>query len=71
MTFSSFPRRKQFLAAIDQLVTGGGLAVTAVCETLAVSRSGFYAWQEEREGVRRDRELTPLIRDIFCRVIGI
>jgi transposase InsO family protein len=56
-------------AAIDQLVTGGGLAVTAVCETLAVSRSGFYAWQEEREGVRarRDRELMPWIRDIFWR----
>lgn len=56
-------------AAIDQLVTGGGLAVTAVCHVLAVSRSGFYVWQQEREGVRaeRDGELLPLIRDIFWR----
>ena len=56
-------------AAIDQLVTGSGLAVTAVCHVLTVSRSGFYAWQQEREGVRihRDRELLPLIRDIFWR----
>jgi len=56
-------------AAIDQLVTGSGLAVTAVCHVLAVSRSGFYAWQGDREGVRveRDRELLPLIRDIFWR----
>ena len=56
-------------AAIDQLVTGSGLAVTAVCHVLAVSRSGFYAWQQECEGVRaeRDRELLPLIRDIFWR----
>lgn len=47
----------------------GGLAVSAVCETLAVSRSGFYAWQQERDGVRvqRDRELLPLIQDIFWR----
>jgi transposase InsO family protein len=51
------------------LVTGSGLAVTAVCHVLTVSRSGFYAWQQEREGVRvqRDRELLPLIRDIFWR----
>jgi len=56
-------------AAIDQLVTGSGLAVTTVCHVLSVSRSGFYAWQQEREGVRveRDRELLPLIRDIFWR----
>lgn len=56
-------------AAIAQLVAGGSLAVRAVCEVLGVSRSGFYAWREERESVRarRDRELMPLIRDIFWR----
>jgi transposase InsO family protein len=56
-------------AAIAQLLAGGSLAVTAVCEVLGVSRSGFYAWREERESVRarRDRELMPLIRDIFWR----
>ena len=32
-------------ATIDQIVLEGGFAVTAVCEILDVSRSGFYAWQ--------------------------
>ena len=56
-------------AVIDRLVTGIGLAVTAVCQALSVSRSGFYAWQDEREAFRtqRDRELMPLIRNIFWR----
>ena len=56
-------------AAINQLVQGDGLTVRAVCHVLAVSRSGFYVWQGDREGVRveRDRELLPLIRDIFWR----
>lgn len=56
-------------AVIDRLVTGHGLAVTAVCRALSVSRSGFYVWQDERETYRtqRDRELMPLIRNIFWR----
>ncbi len=56
-------------AVVEQIVLEGSHMVAAVCETLGVSRSGFYAWRDERESVRaqRDRELTPLIRDIFWR----
>ncbi len=56
-------------AVLDRLVAGNGLAVTVVCEVLSVSRSGYYAWQDERETLRtkRDRELMPLIRDIFWK----
>jgi transposase InsO family protein len=41
--------------------------VAALCDTLLVSRAGFYAWRRETECVRarRDRELLPLVRDIF------
>ena len=40
-----------------------------VCETLAVSRSGFYTWRDECETdrSRRDGELMPFIRDIFWK----
>jgi transposase InsO family protein len=43
--------------------------VIAVCDTLEVSRAGYYAWQSESESsrARRDRELMPLIHDIFWR----
>ena len=48
-------------------MTGSGLEVTTVCRSLSVSRSGFHAWRREVEGpqTRRDRELRPLIREIF------
>ena len=41
--------------------------MAALCDTLLVSRAGFYAWRRETECVRarRDRELMPLVRDIF------
>ena len=54
-------------AAIDQIVAADGLAVTAVCDVLAVSRSAYYAWRDERATVReqRDEQLMPLVRDIF------
>ena len=56
-------------AVIDRLVVGSRLAVTVVCDVLSVSRSGFYAWRDERSSSRqeRDRELMPLIRNIFWR----
>jgi transposase InsO family protein len=40
-----------------------------VCDLLAVSRAGYYAWLEETESLRqkRDRELIPLIHDVFWR----
>lgn len=54
-------------AAVDQVVLEGGIAVQSVCETLQVSRSGFYAWRGERETAhgRRDQELLPLVREVF------
>lgn len=56
-------------AVIDQLSSGVGLRVTAICEALKVSRSGFYAWQDERKTSRerRDGELVPLIQNIFWK----
>jgi putative transposase len=41
--------------------------VAALCDTLLVSRAGFYAWRRETEcaRARRDRELLPLVRDVF------
>jgi putative transposase len=40
-----------------------------VCETLAVSRAGYYAWQQTNTSLRekRDRELMPLVRNIFWK----
>jgi len=54
-------------AAIDQLVISEGFAVTSVCQTLQVSRSGFAAWRSERTSQRADEDarLTPVIQDIF------
>jgi transposase InsO family protein len=41
--------------------------VQAVCDILQVSRAGYYAWLSETESARhqRDRELMPLIQEIF------
>jgi len=41
--------------------------LTALCDTLLVSRAGYYAWRRETESVRarQDRELLPLVRDVF------
>jgi transposase InsO family protein len=43
--------------------------VTTVCDTLAVSRAGYYAWQSAAESARarRDRELLPLVRELFWK----
>jgi transposase InsO family protein len=43
--------------------------VSIVCETLRISRAGFYAWRLEEESARaqRDRELLPLVRDVFWK----
>ena len=40
-----------------------------MCDALDVSRAGFYAWLSEVETARaqRDRELMPLIRNIFWK----
>jgi transposase InsO family protein len=41
--------------------------VAALCDTLLVSRAGFYAWRREAESARarRDRQLMPLVHNIF------
>ncbi len=43
--------------------------MSSVCDTLDVSRAGYYAWRSSVETARqrRDRELTPLIADIFWK----
>jgi putative transposase len=43
--------------------------LTAICDTLEDSRAGYYAWLTEAESVRaqRDRELLPLVHDIFWK----
>jgi len=40
---------------------------STVCDVLDVSRSGFYAWRSQEESLREkdDRELGPLIDEIF------
>jgi len=40
-----------------------------VCQALEVSRAGYYAWlcEVETAQAKRDRELMPLIHDIFWR----
>lgn len=54
-------------AVIEQIVVGDAWPVAAVCEVFEVSRSGYYAWRADRKTQReqRNRELMPLVRDIF------
>lgn len=54
-------------AGIDQIVLREHFAASAVCDLLEVSRSGFYAWRSSQESRRaeRDRELVPVIREVF------
>jgi transposase InsO family protein len=56
-------------ALIEQLALEGSFPVATVCDTLTVSRAGYYAWRTERKSSReqRDRTLMPLIRDIFWK----
>ena len=54
---------------IEQVADIGAYPVHAVCQTLSVSRAGYYAWltEVESERARRDRELMPWVRAIFWR----
>lgn len=56
-------------AGIDQLVITEGFKASQVCELLEVSRSGFSAWRsgEESQRTAREKELTPVIREVFWR----
>ena len=53
-------------ATIDQ-IAGRETSAAAVCTTLGVSRSAYYAWRSDNVSARasRDGELAPLIRSIF------
>jgi len=44
-----------------------GVPVAALCQTLDVSRSGYYAWRQGRRSSRaeEDRCLTPRVRAVF------
>ena len=44
-------------------------SLSSVCQTLEVSRAGYYAWQSEKESARqrRDRQLTRLVADTFWK----
>jgi len=55
-------------AAIDQ-IAGRDLSTAAVCTTLDVSRSAYYAWRSGGPASRasRDEELAPLIRAVFWK----
>ncbi|MGH8570228.1 MAG: IS3 family transposase [Gammaproteobacteria bacterium] len=52
---------------MEQLTLEGAFPLVALCDVLEVSRAGYYAWQSAAESARRqrDRELMPLICDIF------
>jgi transposase InsO family protein len=54
-------------ALIEQLALEESFPLVWLCDVLEVSRAGYYAWQSEHETARerRDRELRPLICDIF------
>ena len=56
-------------AAIEQIAISESFAASAICQVLAVSRSGFYTWQFRGLSARdrRDEELMPLVRAIFDR----
>ena len=43
--------------------------MAVVCDTLLVSRAGYYAWRSDNDSARqqRDRQLMPLVRDIFWK----
>ena len=60
---------RNVFAAIDQIVMSEGFAASVVCDVLKASRSGFYAWRSDAASRReqRDRELMPLIQEIFWR----
>ena len=49
---------------MEQLTRQGFFPLTALCDTLLVSRAGYYAWRRETESARarQDRELMHLAR---------
>jgi transposase InsO family protein len=56
-------------ALIEQLTLEGSFPLVVVCDTLEVSRAGYYAWHSAADSTQqqRDRELMPLVCDIFWK----
>ncbi len=56
-------------ALLEQLTLQAAFPLAALCQTLEVSRAGYYAWRSESQSAQheRDRELTPLVCDIFWK----
>ena len=56
-------------ALLEQLSLQGSFPLASLCETLEVSRAGYYAWRSESQSTQqqRDRELMPLVCDIFWK----
>jgi transposase InsO family protein len=52
---------------VIEAIADQATSVTQICETLTVSRSAFYSWQQSAmtSHEQRDEELLPLIRIIF------
>lgn len=50
-----------------EVITNETITVARICEVLSISRSAFYAWQQDRQTLhqQRDEELLPLVRMIF------
>jgi len=56
-------------ALLEQLTLQAAFPLAALCETLEVNRAGYYAWRSESQSAQeqRERELTPLVCDIFWK----
>lgn len=56
-------------ALLEQLTLQAAFPLAALCETLEVSRAGYYAWRSESQSAQeqRGRELTPLVCNIFWK----
>ena len=56
-------------ALLEQLTLQAAFPLAALGETLEVSRAGYYAWRSDSQSAheQRDRELTPLVCDIFWK----
>lgn len=54
-------------ALVEQLTLEEAFPLIALCAALEVSRAGYYAWSSSAETARqrRDRELMPVVCDIF------
>jgi len=56
-------------ALIEQLTFLDAFPLAALCQTFQVSRAGYYAWRTSTQSLReqQDRELMPLVCDIFWK----